>query len=135
MKYLTLDWWRSECPREALERNWRYIDSVKDRLPADTLLLFDNVGLHDGMLRRLDLDVARKCLAIRLEGYNFSAEPVEGGRIIVLTYSGVRNLGTTADPEQGLQVLTVMATWDTTRSNYCRTARWNTASSFPAASS
>ena len=40
---------------------------------------------------------------IRLEGYNFSAEPVEGGRIIVLTYSGVRNLSTTADPEQGLQ--------------------------------
>jgi hypothetical protein len=70
-KYFTLDWRRGSVPGDTVERYWPYIDSVRNSLPADLLLLLDNVSLHDAKLRWFDIDVSSRCLTIRLEGYIF----------------------------------------------------------------
>lgn len=103
MKYLTLDWWMNKCGRQELERYWAYNDGIRSRLPPDLLALLDEVSLHDAKLRALDLEVGERKLVISLDGYRYTRESNEAcRRAITLTYGGLREVHSTADPKTGL---------------------------------
>jgi hypothetical protein len=68
---------------------------IRDRLPADLLMLQESVSLHDTRLRELVLLPAECILRLRLEGN-------VGDERFTLTCRGVERLERAADPAVGL---------------------------------
>ena len=103
MKYFTLAWWAdgTDDTGTEIQEYHRYLDSVRDSLPADLRRLSEDIGLHDARLRRLHF--AHGALELSLDGFGFDEQSrAYFDRQLRLTYGGVSTLGSTADPKTGL---------------------------------
>jgi hypothetical protein len=108
MKYFTLDGWIADQDLGAFDpesvnrpvREYKaYIESIRDRLPADLQNLLAQFSLHDGRLRSLTLDVAGRTAVVRFDAGDIT---MREGRDVSLHYGDVSVVESTSDPKRGL---------------------------------
>ncbi len=101
MKYFTLEWWngvQSGDLGDPLETYEEYYSSVKDKLPDAFIKLHDEIYLHDGSLKKLDISFPEKNMNIEID-----TDDGKGNlREISLKYRGLTSFNSTADPDNGL---------------------------------
>ena len=76
----------------------QHLDSIRDQLPPDLLVLQDSVTLHDANLHLLVHDASAGTLTLTLHGDDGSG----GLRVFTLAYGGVVSHRFFSDPEVGL---------------------------------
>jgi hypothetical protein len=96
MKFFTYEWWKSlQCsgPHDDPSIDYRlHLARIRNRLTPELRRVEDGLSLHDGVLRRLWLDVAsgRMALTIDLDDWSRPACAVE------FRYEGVSGLESTS---------------------------------------
>ena len=101
MKYFTLEWWNAVQTGDLGDPSdtyGEYYKSVKDKLPGDLIKLHEEIFLHDGKLKSLDISFPENRMSIELD-----TDDGKGNlREISLRYTGLTKFKSTADPDNGL---------------------------------
>lgn len=101
MKFFTIEWWcgiQSDDVSDPIEAFRKHLDSIRDRLPSDLLILQDSVSLHDARLHSLNHDGSAGTLTLILHGDDGSG----GLRVFKLLYGSVVAHRFFSDPDIGL---------------------------------
>ena len=101
MKFYTIEWWcgiQSGDASDPMDAFREYLDSIRDRLPSDLLVLQDSVSLHDARMHLFSHDASRRTLSLTLHGDDGSG----GLRVFPLLYHGVVAHRFSSDPDVGL---------------------------------
>ncbi len=98
MRFFTMAWWvgsQTGAARDVCAEYAAHLGAIRSHLPPDLLATAESVSLHDMRLRELRLRIAEATLALGLD-----SDTGEGR--LTLTYSGVEQFESSADPEVGL---------------------------------
>ncbi len=101
MKFFTIEWWRriqSGDVSDPMDAFRQHLDSIRDKLPPDLLVLQHAVSLHDANLHLLSHDSTAATLTLTLHGDDGSG----GLRVFKLLYGGVVSHRFTSDPDVAL---------------------------------
>ena len=101
MKFYTIQWWcgiQSGDVSDPIDAFLQYLDSIRDQLPQDLLVLQDAVSVHDANLHLLSHGSAAATLTLTLHGDDGSG----GLRVFTLLYGGVASHRLISDPDFGL---------------------------------
>ncbi len=90
-----MGWWSGDDGDDPLAAYAAHLDAIRDRLPPDLLATQESVSLHDTRLRELRLVVAERSLSVALDSHS-------GRERFTLTYGGVEQFESSADPKVGL---------------------------------
>jgi hypothetical protein len=108
MKYFTLDRWIADLDIAAidvneiiaLQRAYRdYLKSIRHRLPRDFQRMLKAVCIHDGNLLRLDIDLAKRTVLLKLHAGDAS---MKRGCRLWLRYGDVSRVTSSSNPRKGL---------------------------------
>lgn len=101
MKYFTLDDWISQqdiknVDMDAIHQKHKdqkdYIAGITDKLPPDLVRFNQEIIVHDGCLRKLELNVEQKQAVLTIDASSG----------VKLQYNQVISLCSTSDPQKGL---------------------------------
>lgn len=101
MRFFTMAWWcgvQQGRPKDPSAEYLAHLSALRERTPPERLATLDallSLALHDARLRRLRLEPAAGALRIELESHS-------GEERFALSYSGVEQLVSEADPRVGL---------------------------------
>jgi len=101
MKFYTIHWWcgiQSGDASDPMDAFRDHLDSIRDQLPSDLLVLQDSVSLHDARLHLFSHDASTKTLTLTLHGGDGSG----GLRVFTLLYRNVISHRFSSDPDVGL---------------------------------
>lgn len=76
MKYFTKEWWFGDAPDADLvfEHYRAYISTVRDRLPAQLIDLYENHTLHDAEVKRIAMSATGGTVELELLGWDIELQ-------------------------------------------------------------
>jgi hypothetical protein len=80
-------WWANRCePESVIDDYWKYVDSVRGVLPSIVTTFIDRHTLHDAVVRRFEVSIARKSARLSADGFD---RELNGSVSYDLRYEGV----------------------------------------------
>ena len=71
MNYFTMAWWAGVAEDDSsdpVDDYWKYLAVIREKIPADLLILQESVSLHDTRLREMNISTSSTSLNMKLDG-------------------------------------------------------------------
>ncbi|WP_020407212.1 hypothetical protein [Hahella ganghwensis] len=101
MKYFTLDWWNGIQELEGqdpLDTYDAYVKEYAGQIPEAYMKLYNEIYIHDGELREVDLDIKNRLLHLLI----YAGDDKGSLREVIIKYLGVTSYKSISDAKKGL---------------------------------